>query len=120
MKEVEAGMRYLIDSYITAGETKVLTTFDDQTLLDLLCTDIEQFKESLPQRIKESNEAMAETIENNVRKLIVDESEMNPKYFEKMSVLLDELVELRKQKAIEYEEYLKQIVDLVDKVKEPL
>jgi type I restriction enzyme, R subunit len=34
---------------------------------------------------------MAETIENNVRvELIIDEMAVNPKYYEKMSELLDE------------------------------
>ncbi len=34
---------------------------------------------------------MAETIENNVRRLIIDEMAVNPKYYEKMSELLDAL-----------------------------
>lgn len=41
---------------------------------------------------------------------------MNPKYYEQMSVLLDELIELRRQKAIEYQEYLKHIRDLSSKI----
>lgn len=40
---------------------------------------------------------MAETIENNVRKLILDESPVNPKYYEQMSKLLDALIEQRRQ-----------------------
>jgi type I restriction enzyme R subunit len=51
-----------------------------------------------------------ETIENNIRRLIIDETPANPKYFERMSVLLDELVRERKQGATEYQEYLKKIV----------
>ena len=39
---------------------------------------------------------MAETIENNVRKLIIDEQPINPKYYEKMSELLDALIRQRK------------------------
>ena len=33
--------------------------------------------------------SVAETIENNVRRLIIDEMAVNPKYYEKMSALLD-------------------------------
>ena len=43
---------------------------------------------------------MAETIENNVRRLIIDEQPINPKYYEKMSELLDALIEQRKQEAL--------------------
>ncbi|MCK7580578.1 MAG: hypothetical protein MZV65_36325 [Chromatiales bacterium] len=40
---------------------------------------------------------MAETIENNVRKLIINESPVDPAYYEKMSKLLDALIEQRRQ-----------------------
>ena len=40
---------------------------------------------ALPDGLKKNTEAMAETIENNVRRLIIDESPINPKYYEKMS-----------------------------------
>ena len=62
---------------------------------------------------------MAETIENNVRKLIIDESPVNPKYYDKMSVLLDELVAQRRRKAINYRDYLEKIVELAKKLKDP-
>ena len=62
---------------------------------------------------------MAETIENNVRRLIIDEQPINPKYYEKMSELLDALIEQRRQEALDYQEYLQQIVELTKKVKNP-
>jgi len=62
---------------------------------------------------------MAETIENNLRKVIVEESPTNPMYYEKMSVLLDELIKLRKEKTEEYEKYLDEIVALTRKIKKP-
>ena len=62
---------------------------------------------------------MAEAIENNVRKTIVDENPVNPKYYERMSELLDELIEQRRRKAIEYQEYLEKIRELSRKVIRP-
>jgi type I restriction enzyme R subunit len=47
----------------------------------------------------QEQEAVAETIENNVRKLIIDESPVNPKYYEKMSALLDALIAQRRKGA---------------------
>ena len=62
---------------------------------------------------------MAEAIENNLRKLIIEESPTNPMYYEKMSVLLDELIKLRKEATLEYEKYLQEIIALSVKVKRP-
>jgi type I restriction enzyme R subunit len=62
---------------------------------------------------------VAETIENNVRKLIIDEQPINPMYYEKMSELLDALIERRKQNALDYEQYLAEIVALAKLVKNP-
>jgi len=62
---------------------------------------------------------MAETIENNVRRLIIDEMDVNPKYYEKMSQLLDALIQARKQQALDYSTYLAQIVELTKQVSQP-
>lgn len=66
--------------------------------------------------MKRYEPAMAETIENNMRKTIVDENPVNPKYYEQMSALLEALIEERHQQAISYQEYLKKIKALADKV----
>ncbi len=60
--------------------------------------------------------AIAETIENNVRRKIIKEQLSDPAYYDSMSALLDELIEARRDKAIEYEEYLKRIAALTNKV----
>lgn len=57
--------------------------------------------------------------ENNVRKTIVDENPVNPKYYEHMSILLDELITLRRQKALDYKGYLEKIRELSSKVLRP-
>ncbi len=62
---------------------------------------------------------MAEAIEKNLRKVIIEESPANPMYYEKMSVLLDELIKLRKEATLEYEKYLIEIIALSGKVKKP-
>ena len=62
---------------------------------------------------------MAETIENNVRRLIIDEMAVNPKYYEKMSELLDALIRQRKQEALDYKAYLARIVALTRQLTQP-
>lgn len=119
LKTYEPAMRHLIDTYIDAKESKKISGFDDMTLVELLVKRGIGAVNELPAGIKKSKDAIAETIENNVRKVIIDEMPTNPKYFEKMSVLLDELIRERKAKARAYEEYLARIVELTKRVADP-
>ena len=59
---------------------------------------------------------MSETIENNMRKTIIQEMPINPAYYESMSVLLLELIRLRKEGAISYEELLKKYEELAKNI----
>jgi len=115
LKMYEPAMRHLIDTYIRAEESEVISAFDDVSLIQLIVERGTDAVNALPQGIRQSTEAVAETIENNVRKLIIDETPINPKYYEKMSELLDALIEQRKRDALSYQEYLAQIVDLTKK-----
>jgi type I restriction enzyme, R subunit len=117
LKAYEADMRHLIDTYIEADEPRKISPFDDLSLLDLIVkTGIANAMNALPDGIKASKEAVAETIENNVRSKIIKEHLNDPAYYEKMSALLDEIIAARLAKAIEYEEYLKRIAELARRV----
>lgn len=116
MKLYEPAMRHLLDTYIRAEESEKLSAFDDMTLVDLIIQRGEDAVDSLPSSISGDREAMAETIENNVRRLIIDEMAVNPKYYERMSDLLDALIEKRRKEALEYKEYLRRIVELTRQV----
>lgn len=119
LKQYEPAMRHLIDSYIGAEESKKVSAFDDFSLIELMVKDGKAALDKLPENIKKDKKAMAETIENNMRKVIIEESPTNPIYYEKMSVLLDELIKMRNLEAEQYEEYLKKIVELAIKIKKP-
>ncbi len=119
LKQYEPAMRHLLDSYIGAEESRVLANFDDLSLVELLIERGEKAIESMPGNIRKSREAMAEAIENNLRRVIIEESPTNPAYYEKMSVLLDDLIRLRNQQMIEYEKYLQRIIELCGKARKP-
>lgn len=119
LKQYEPAMRHLIDSYIGAEESRMLANFDDMSLVELLVEKGKDAINDLPKNIQGNKEAMAETIEHNLRKVIIEESPTNPMYFEKMSVLLDELIKMRKEATLEYENYLNEIIALTGKVKKP-
>ncbi|OYD42252.1 hypothetical protein CHT99_10100 [Sphingobacterium cellulitidis] len=116
LKAYEADMRFLIDTYIKAEESETISPFEDISLLDLLETNMEKAIDNLPNEIKSSPEAVAETIENNVRSKIVEEHLLDPKYFDQMSVLLQELIERRKQESINYQQYLVEMAELIRQV----
>jgi len=119
LKQYEPAMRHLIDSYIGAEESRMLANFDDLSLVELLVERGKDATNDLPKNIREDKEAMAETIEHNLRKVIIEERPTNPMYYEKMSVLLDELIKLRKEATLEYEKYLQKIIELSRNIKKP-
>lgn len=117
LKAYEADMRHLIDTYIEADEPRKISPFDSMTLLDLVVkTGIANAIATQLGGLKGNKNAIAETIENNVRSKIIREHLNDPAFYEKMSALLDEIISARKAKAIEYEEYLKRIAELAKKV----
>ncbi len=115
----EPAMRHLIDTYIRAEESKKIASFDDIPLVQLIVERGADAVAALPKGIRENRDAVAETIENNVRKLIIDEQPLNPKYYDKMSELLDALIAQRKKEALDYQKYLERIIDLAKKVANP-
>ena len=119
LKMYEPAMRHLIDTYIRAEESEKVSAFDDTSLIQLIVERGVEAVKALPASIQANEKSVAETIENNVRKLIVDEQPINPKYYEEMSQLLDALMQKRREQALEYQEYLRQIVELAKKVQNP-
>ncbi|WP_265553167.1 type I restriction endonuclease subunit R [Trichlorobacter lovleyi] len=119
LKMYEPAMRHLIDTYIRADESEKISAFDDLSLVELIVKRGEDAVEALPRSIRSNKNATAETIENNVRKLIINEHPINPKYYEEMSALLKALIEQRRQEAISYQEYLAKIVALTRQAKNP-
>ncbi|GAA2181076.1 HsdR family type I site-specific deoxyribonuclease [Brooklawnia cerclae] len=115
MKQFEAGMRSLLDTYIQADPVEDVAIFD-KGLVELIVERGEGALDTLPAGIRKNPEAAAETIINNVRKTIVDEHAMNPKYYDSMSSLLDALILQAKQEALDYKEYLARLLELATKV----
>jgi type I restriction enzyme R subunit len=119
LKMYEPAMRHLIDTYIRAEESKKLSAFDDLTLVQLIVERGMDGLKDLPQGISDNKAAMAETIENNLRKVIIDERPTNPTYYDKMSELLDILIQQRQHQAQQYEQYLARIIELARQVQNP-
>ena len=119
MKQYEPAMRHLLDTYIRADESEVVSSFEDLGLVELIVESGLGALEKLPEGIRNNPEAMAETIENNLRKIIIDEQSINPKYYEQMSELLDALIKERRKQASDYQTYLKKIKELATRIIKP-
>ena len=110
MRKWDNDMRILINRYVNAGDSKVLAEFEDKGLLEILIQN-EGISEEENGALG-GNEAVAEAIENNIRRIIVDNNPLNPKFYENLSQILDELIEQRKKGALDYEKYLKEVINL--------
>ncbi|MDE3022611.1 MAG: type I restriction endonuclease subunit R [Pseudomonadota bacterium] len=119
LKMFEPAMRHLIDTYIRAEESEKISAFDDMSLIQMIVERGLDALNQLPRGIRNNKEAVAETIENNLRKVIIDEQPINPKYYEKMSELLDSLIKQRREDALDYERYLAELMALAVKVQKP-
>jgi type I restriction enzyme R subunit len=115
MKQFEAGMRSLLDTYILAEPSETVATLD-QGLVQLIVERGAGALDSLPDGIRKNQDAVAETIINNVRKTIVDERALNPKYYDRMSALLDAIIERRRRDAEDYADYLNDLLSLTAQV----
>ncbi len=119
LKVFEPAMRHLLDTYIRAEDSEKISAFDEISLVQMLVERGLSAIDNLPKGIRDNKEAVAETIENNLRKVIIDEQPINPKYYEKMSELLDTLIKQRRDDAVEYEKYLAKLLALAKQVQEP-
>jgi len=117
LKPYEADMRHLIDTYIEADEPREISPFEGIGLLDLIVkTGIADAISTKLGEMKGNRDAIAETIENNVRSKIVKEHLNDPAFYERMSALLGSIIKQRKERAEEYEQYLQRIAQLVQQV----
>lgn len=119
MKTYEADMRHLIDYYIEAEQARTISDFGDKTLMEIIeQSGIGEAINTLPGSIKENPQAVAETIENNVRQKIIREQLTDPAFFSEMSRLLEEVIRQRRADALDYEAYLKKIAALASTVQQ--
>lgn len=119
MKLYEPAMRHLLDTYIKAEDSEVIADFEELGLIELIVKRGDASLQDTPLAMMKSEDSMAETIENNMRKVIIDEKDVNPKYYEKMSELLDALIEERRKQALDYKEYLLRVKELSVQVLNP-
>lgn len=116
LKAYEPGMRFLIDNYIVAEDSENIGKFDDFTLLDFILSQSDNLSE---EKDPSSQESAAETIENNIRRKVVEKLIINPAYYSKMSAVLEQLILERKNGVIKYKELIDKYLELAKNVTTP-
>lgn len=119
LKAYDPDMRQLIDMFLDAKESRTLMEFEEPLVELLLHEDTSKIDLIIDPIDESKRDAAAETIENNVKRELIAKRSSNPRYYEKMSQLLTDLIEKRKQSVIEYEEYLAQFKKYVHKAFHP-
>jgi type I restriction enzyme, R subunit len=115
IKPYEADMRHLINTYIQADPAADLGNLNSLSLTELIIeTGIhDAIARKLNEKGKLSKNAIAEGIINNVRKTIIRDQLTDPRFYEEMSKLLDDLIKQSRADAEAYEAFLKKAEDLV-------
>lgn len=116
-KAYEPDMRKLIDNYIIASDSIKIGEFDDFTLLDFVADQGETMTGE--DTSSGQKEGAAEAIENNIRRKMVEKVTVNPKYYEKMSAILDKLIQDRKQGVLSYKKLLDEYIKLAKNIEHP-
>ncbi len=116
LKSYNEDMRRILDAYIKTTDSEVLFQIEDQGLCEVLAQmDINDFNKELSQAFKNES-SMAESIANNTKKRIIEKEASDPKYYEKLSSLLNDLINQFREKKLTYLEYLQQIQHLAKQV----
>lgn len=118
MRRYEPDMRQVLDLYVKAEDSEVIAKLDDTSFLDIVAAQNEEQINDLPDELKdEYGRASAETVEANLREVIRKDSPFNPAYYGKLSIILQELIDKRKKEMLDYEEYMKELIELVKKAR---
>lgn len=120
LKSYESDMRYILDTYVKAEDSTVVSELENMSLVELLLkSGLNNFTDDITDGIPGDEDAKSEIIENNLTHEIVKKKESNPIYYGNLSERLQEIIRQRKEQAIEYEEYLKKVVDLAKQIMNP-
>lgn len=120
LKPYEADMRYILDTYIRADDSKIVSELGNMPLVELLLNNTTTTPiDALVKEMPGNDNAKAEIIENNLQHEIVKKMSSNAVYYGKLSEMLQKIINQRRIEAMSYEEYLRQVVELAQAILHP-
>ncbi|MDY0211110.1 MAG: HsdR family type I site-specific deoxyribonuclease [Acholeplasma sp.] len=120
LKPYEIDMRYILDTYIRAEDSTVISKLGNMSIVELLLeksttTPIDTLIKNLPG----DDKAKAEIIENNLQHEIVKKLSSNEVYYGNLSDMLQKLIYQRRIESLSYKEYLRQVEELAQAILHP-
>ena len=119
LKPYEADMRHILDTYIRAEDSKVVSKLGDMTLVELLLSSQTTTPGEIINDLPGDEDAKAEIIGNNLKHEIIKKAGAGTAQYRKLSEKLKDIIKQRKIGALSYEEYLRQVVELAEAVMHP-
>ncbi|MBP8259192.1 MAG: type I restriction endonuclease subunit R [Verrucomicrobia bacterium] len=118
IKPYEADMRHLLNTYVQADPAADLGGLGEMSLTEFIIkTGIhDAIAKKLNEKGKLSRNAIAEGIINNIRKTIIRDQLTDPRFYEQMSTLLDDLIQQSRADAAAYEEFLRKAAALAKRL----
>lgn len=115
IKPYEADMRHLLNTYVQADPASTLGNLANLSLTQLIIeTGIhDAIAKKLNEKGRLSKNAISEGIINNIRKTIIRDQLTDPRFYDQMSKLLEDLIKQSRDDAAAYEEFLRRSEDLV-------
>ncbi len=117
LKSYDPAMRQLIDNYVRAEDSEKIIELGDMSFLELIDLEGEEAIDKLPQTIKQNERSVAELLVANMRKMIISERPNNPAYFDKISDLLNQLLQAQKEGKMQYKELIEQLIEKIREVR---
>ena len=118
IKPYEADMRHLLNTYVQADPAADLGELGEMSMTELIIKT--GIHDAIARKLNEkgtlSRNAIAEGIINNVRKTIIRDQLTDPRFYEQMSKLLDDLIKQSRADAAAYEEFLRKAEALVKRL----
>lgn len=118
IKPYEADMRHLLNTYVQADPAAALGALADLSLTELIIET--GIHDAIARKLNEkgtlSRNAIAEGIINNVRKTIIRDRLTDPRFYDQMSKLLDDLIQQSRADTAAYEQFLRNAEALVNRL----
>lgn len=119
IKEYDAEMRKLLDDYVTAPHADVIAKLDDFSFIDLVLQEDGENSDAEGEAEKSlgGKKGVAETLGQNIRRVINRKRNTNPAEYKKFSERLNRLLEEFNNGEIEYRQLLKSIQEMASELR---
>lgn len=120
LRSYQEDMRFILDTYVSAQDSTLVSKLDDTPLVELLLDNNSTTPvDVIIDPVAGDDNAKAEIIDANLTSEIIRKMPTNQTYYGKMSELLKKVISERRLGALSYAEYLRQVTELARRIHTP-